>query len=321
MPELADFQRTGGLKPGATALLGVELADGSYPLLSHQRYGKGTSYVLASSGTWRWQMQMPSEDQSHELFWKQLLQSISASATQRLQASTDKPVYLDNNRVEVKANYLDDEFEPVSSAEVTATLTAPDGSSQIVSLKPSTTVAGSYSAEVEANINGSWKLEIAATLQSDGSQQSNSSQANGNTAQSADNIAASTDSPQLVGNQPDPEGSAASQTSEPATSASAAATKASDTTIQTRWIYREDGTAENYGLPQNSVFLKRVAAETGGSYWPLESIGGVADAIRDARTGVVRQQSLSLWNAPFFFLLLLGLKLLEWALRLYWGRL
>lgn len=91
--------------------------------------------------------------------------------------------------------------------------------------------------------------------------------------------------------------------------------------MQTRWIYREDGSAENYGLPQNAAFLQRIASETNGQYWPLQSVGNVADAIRDARTGIVRQQTLPLWNAPVFFLLLLGLKLLEWALRLYWGRL
>jgi len=287
MPELADFQRTGGLKPGATALLGVELASGSYPLLSFQRYGKGTSYVLASSGTWRWQMQLPSEDQSHEVFWKQLLQSLTAAAIQRLQASTDKPVYLDDNRIKVLANYLDEEFEPISSADVIATLTAPDGSSKAVPLKPGTTTAGEYLAEVEADINGSWKLEITASLN------------------------AASESPEITNTGVINNGESAVQTE----------IESADMSTQTRWIYREDGSAENYGLPQNAVFLKRVAAETGGEYWPLRSVAGVADAIRDARTGIVRQQTLPLWNAPLFFLLLLGLKLLEWALRLYWGRL
>jgi len=316
MPELADFQRTGGLKPGATALLGVELADGSYPLLSFQRYGKGTSYLLATSGTWRWQMQMPSEDQSHEIFWKQLLQSISAAAIQRLHASTDKPVYLDNNRIALQASYLDDEFEPVASAEVIATLTAPDGSTKSVLLKPSSVTAGAYSAEVEANINGSWKLEFAATLQSDS--EDTSAQGKPATARPT----AETDQP--AGNLPDPEGSAAAPAiSTPPTESAAISSTGTpaSSTVQTRWIYREDGSAENYGLPQNSVFLKRVAAETGGTYWPLQSVDGIANAIRDARTGVVRQQSLPLWNAPLFFVLILGLKLLEWALRLYWGRL
>ena len=307
MPALADFQRTGGLKPGATALLGVELADGSHPLLSFQRYGKGTSYLLASSGTWRWQMQLPSEDQSHEVFWKQLLQSISAASVQRLQANTDKPVYLDDNRIEVLANYLDEEFEPVSSADVFATLTAPDGSSKTVPLTASTTTAGAYRAELEADINGSWKLDIAASL----SEGAVASTAVENTPPENAPLENNGESVAPVRAASDDADNGESGLQPPATSLS----------TQTRWIYREDGSAENYGLPQNSVFLKRIANETGGQYWPLQSVAGVADAIREARTGIVRQQTLPLWNAPFFFLLLLGLKLLEWMLRLYWGRL
>ena len=45
------------------------------PLLVHQRYGLGNVYVLATGGTWRWQMQLPHEDQRHETFWRQLLQA------------------------------------------------------------------------------------------------------------------------------------------------------------------------------------------------------------------------------------------------------
>jgi uncharacterized membrane protein len=285
MPALADFQRTGPLKPGATALLGVELADGSYPLLAYQRYGKGNSYVLASSGTWRWQMQMPSEDQSHEVFWQQLLQSTSAAAIQRLQASTNKPVYLDDSRIEIVASYLDDEFEPVSNAELSATLTAPDGSSRTVPLIPSTVTAGAYRAEIDADIGGSWKIDVAA-----GHNTSETTEVR-NTGESAIEVPVNN----TDGN--------------------------TDVNTQTRWVYREDGSAENYALPQNAAFLRRVASETGGAYWPVQSVDGVAEAIREARSGIVRQQTLPLWNAPFFFLLLLGLKLLEWALRLYWGRL
>lgn len=292
MPALADFQRTGPLKPGATALLGVELADGSYPLLAYQRYGKGTSYVLASSGTWRWQMQMPSEDQSHEVFWQQLLQSTSAAATQRLQASTNKPVYLDDNRIEIVASYLNDEFEPVSNAELSATLIAPNGSTRTVPLVASTVTAGEYRAEIDAAIGGSWKIDVAAGHNTTTTEVRN-------TGESAIEVPVETTDSNADKN----------------TDAN------SDINTQTRWIYREDGSAENYALPQNAAFLRRVASETGGAYWPLQTADGVAEAIREARSGIVRQQTLPLWNAPFFFLLLLGLKLLEWALRLYWGRL
>ena len=89
----------------------------------------------------------------------------------------------------------------------------------------------------------------------------------------------------------------------------------------TKWIYREDGTAEQYALAQNDTFLKRVSSATGGNYYAIEDASDITSTLRAARAGIVREQSLPLWNAPFFFLLLIGLKLTEWFLRMFWGRL
>ena len=77
LPELADFQYLDGLKHGAEVLLEAEIQERTWPLLVHQRYGLGNSYILATGGTWRWQMQMPYEDQRHETFWRQLLQALA----------------------------------------------------------------------------------------------------------------------------------------------------------------------------------------------------------------------------------------------------
>jgi len=60
LPEVADVQLTGDVKPGANVLLNATVGSEERPLLTHQRYGAGNTYLLATSGTWRWQMQMPS---------------------------------------------------------------------------------------------------------------------------------------------------------------------------------------------------------------------------------------------------------------------
>lgn len=261
LPELADFQRTGKLKPGATTLLEAELPDGRFPLLMFQHYGKGNSYILASSGTWRWQMQMPSEDQRHEIFWQQLLQTIGATAPDRMTIATDQQIYLDTPELQISANLLSDEFDPVSSATVTATLTSPEGTVQTIALEPNAENAGEFIAKLEAPTTGSWQIDI-------------------NAREGEKEIAAAT-----------------------------------------RWIHREDGTAESYSLAQNADFLQRVASSTGGEYWTTDNADNIPDAIKAARNGIVRLQTLPLWNMPFFFLLILGLKLIEWMLRLIWGRL
>ncbi len=91
LPEIADYQVTGSLKPAAVTLLSAMTDVGQLPLLITQQFGRGHAYVLASGGTWRWQMSMPVEDQSHETFWRQLLRALVASAPNSvsLTANTD----------------------------------------------------------------------------------------------------------------------------------------------------------------------------------------------------------------------------------------
>ena len=262
LPELADIQLTGDVKPGANVLLNASIGSDNYPLLTHQRYGTGNSYLLASSGTWRWQMQMPFEDQRHETFWRQLLTSLAAAAPQQIQTSTDRQIYNDEKQLKISSTLFDDEFNPLSNGVVEATLTSPDGSKSNVILNASADEAGSYSATADVTQTGSWQIDIAAK-----------------------------------------------------DSAGAEVSSA------TQWIYREDGTAEQYALAQNDTFLKRIASTTNGSYQTIENADDIAQALRTSRSGIVREQSLPLWNAPLFFVLLIGLKLMEWFLRLFWGRL
>jgi len=67
--------------------------------------------------------------------------------------------------------------------------------------------------------------------------------------------------------------------------------------------------------------LKRIAAETGGSYFTPESASNILDELRFSNSGITERDWLVLWSMPFNFLLLLILKLSEWILRRRWGRL
>lgn len=262
LPELADFQMTGAVKPGANVLLNAEVDNQTYPLLTHQRYGAGNTYLLATSGTWRWQMQMPSENQNHETFWRQLLQSIAASAPQQMQITSERQIYSDETQVSLATRLFDEEFNPLSNAQVEATLTSPDGTRSNIQLSASADDAGVYTASAEARQTGGWQIDIVAK---------------------------------------DDAGEEIKST--------------------TQWVFREDGKAEQYALAQNDTFLKRISAATGGNYYSIEDIDSITETLRTSRTGIVREQSLPLWNAPLFFLLLIGLKLFEWMLRMFWGRL
>ncbi len=262
LPDLADIQVTGDVKPGANVLLNADTGREEVPLLTHQRYGAGNTYLLATSGTWRWQMQMPFEDQRHEIFWRQLLTSIAAGAPQQIQTRTDRQIYNDEKLIKLTTRLFDDEFNAMSNGVVEAVLTSPDGVQTTTTLKASADDAGVYTATATAAQTGSWQIDFLAS---------------------------------------DQDGTEISST--------------------TQWIFRQDGTAEQYALAQNDTLLKRIAATTHGSYVSVANADDIVETLRTSRSGIVREQSLPLWNAPLFFLLLIGLKLLEWMLRLFWGRL
>ena len=86
-------------------------------------------------------------------------------------------------------------------------------------------------------------------------------------------------------------------------------------------VLRNDGVAEHFATYQHRDLLERIANVTGGRYWPLSELDGLAGAIPYSKAGIVERQTLDLWNLPIVFLALLALKLGEWLLRLRWGRL
>lgn len=77
--------------------------------------------------------------------------------------------------------------------------------------------------------------------------------------------------------------------------------------------------AEYFNATLNDALLNRIAAATGGQVWAPSALRALAGAIAFGNAGVRERQRLPLWDAPFFFLLLVSLKCAEWSLRRYWG--
>ena len=86
-------------------------------------------------------------------------------------------------------------------------------------------------------------------------------------------------------------------------------------------IRREDGISEHFQVQQNRALLERIAAATGGRYFTLDEADEIPEAVQFSDAGIIERRLLELWNMPFLFLLLVGLKSGEWLLRLWWGRL
>jgi uncharacterized membrane protein len=72
---------------------------------------------------------------------------------------------------------------------------------------------------------------------------------------------------------------------------------------------------EFYDAAQNVELLKRVAAETGGKYFPLNRAGDLVDEITYLEGNHSERVSKELWDMPINFLLLVALVSAEWFLR------
>jgi uncharacterized membrane protein len=74
-------------------------------------------------------------------------------------------------------------------------------------------------------------------------------------------------------------------------------------------------TREFHNAAQNVELLKRVAAETGGQYYPLDKASNLLEEITQLEGKNSERVSRELWDMPINFLLLIGLASAEWFLR------
>jgi len=131
-------------------------------LLVTQNYGRGRVGVMATQGTWRWQMTQPLADKTHEMFWQQLMRWLVQDTPGRLVAVTPRPVLSDETKVVLRADVRDRNFAPLTEAKVMANIIGPAGVAEQVELRPDPVTPGTFSAEWEAEKPGSYVAEIVA---------------------------------------------------------------------------------------------------------------------------------------------------------------
>ena len=161
LPYLADYEDPGTPKPGATVLAQMN-AGKTMPLLVMQNYGRGKTAVLATSGTWRWQMSSPLGDPSHDLFWQQLLRWLAADSPGQVQVTMPQQVLMDEGQVKLTAEVKDKEFSPAADAKVMAHVIGPGSESSMMEFAPVPNKPGMYEADWTAPKPGSYVAEITA---------------------------------------------------------------------------------------------------------------------------------------------------------------
>lgn len=158
LPDIADYQLTGDLKPAAVTLINAMADDGPVPLLITQPFGRGHTYILATGGTWRWQMSLPAEDDRHETFWRQFLRALVATAPPKLTLLAEPR----GATIDLRAEFRDAAHEPVPGLDVTAAASHEAGGTVAVSLAASPGEPGVYRARIDAPATGTWYVEAIA---------------------------------------------------------------------------------------------------------------------------------------------------------------
>jgi len=163
LPWLMDYQDAGVPKPGATVLAEVTTAGGQRdPLLAIENYGRGRTAVLATSGTWRWQMMLPLGDASYPRFWQQLLRWLVAGTPGQVAASVASPMLYDHAQIQLNAEVKDAQYNPAAGATVSARVLGPGGSATLVPLHAAPDAPGHFSAEFTAAAPGAYLATVTA---------------------------------------------------------------------------------------------------------------------------------------------------------------
>lgn len=166
LPELADYQTTGDLKPGAVTLVNA-LLPGSHtiPMVAIENYGRGRTLISATGGTWRWRMRQVHTDTTHVTYWQQLLRFMVSSAPGPVTLTTDRTIYSDEDRVHIRAEVRTPTYEPANNASVVASIAGEGGAPVTLDMHPSPEQDGVYEADFAAEKTGSYHIEVTAHRQ------------------------------------------------------------------------------------------------------------------------------------------------------------
>ena len=163
MPQLQGVYVTGRPKPGATVLMEhplLQYENQAIPVLATQRYGSGRSMSIATASTWRWQMLLPAEDDSHQRVWRQMLRWLSQEALERVTVDFDKPFYNSGDMVDVSVLVRDAAYEADNNASLWLQRTDPDGTVEDIPMEWDINEDGVYRSRFEAGEEGIYRALV-----------------------------------------------------------------------------------------------------------------------------------------------------------------
>jgi uncharacterized membrane protein len=166
LPPLTVLHPLYRVKQGASTLL-----EGHAPgnprqlaILAEQRYGRGRTLVLNAQNTWLWQMHqdVPPDDQSHEILWRQLLRWLVRSVPEQVSIDTGGEHFAGNEIVQVDSEVLDSGYLPRNDARVELVITDPLGQERRLPMALRPAGEGVYQTRFAAQHEGLYELRVEA---------------------------------------------------------------------------------------------------------------------------------------------------------------
>ena len=163
LPYLMDYEDPGTPKPGAAVLVNMITPEGRKPpLLITESFGHGRTAIMATGGSWRWQMSSPLGDTAHDLFWQQLLRWLVSDTRGHVAASIPSQMLFDSGAVTLTAEVRDQQYNPAPDARVEAHILGPSGVSALVEMSPVPDNPGQFQASWSAPKTGAYLTEVTA---------------------------------------------------------------------------------------------------------------------------------------------------------------
>jgi uncharacterized membrane protein len=161
VPALAGATALGAPRPAAQVLAVAATPDGVRPLVAAHRYGRGRAMIFAGEASWRWRMQLPAADRSHEMFWRQAGRWAASSAPDPVAAAALGAV-MPGTTQRVAVDVRDAKFEPVRDAQVRMRVTLPGGDVREVTPALVDAQAGRYAAPMRFDGPGVYRVTAEA---------------------------------------------------------------------------------------------------------------------------------------------------------------
>jgi uncharacterized membrane protein len=156
-PALAGATPLGAPRPGAQVLAVTNTTDGVRPVIAVHRYGRGRAMIFTGEASWRWRMQLPSTDRTHELFWRQVARWLASASPDPVSGAPLGKI-MPGQTERASVDIRNAAFEAVRDADVTMRVTLPGGETR--DLKPTLTDAraGRYSSSIRFEQPGVYRL-------------------------------------------------------------------------------------------------------------------------------------------------------------------